>query len=123
MIKEGVVACPTLSTGRLAMCKRSCCPGKDTGTGPATAIIALSIAVLAIVVLRVIEAILWWLIIAAGITAVTILAAGVAMAWHYRRRPPARLMANRASPGSLTVVPLPQRQPSRELTGGISGAR
>jgi hypothetical protein len=113
MIKEGVVACSTLSIGRLAMCKRSCCPGKDTGTGLGTAIIAVSLAIMAIVVLRVIETILWWLIIAAGITVVTVLVAGLVMAWYYLRSP---------ARGGVTVVPLPHRPPYREVTGGISGA-
>ena len=67
------------------MCKPSCC-NNNTGPGLGTAIALAAVAVVAIAALRVIETILWGLIIAAGITVATVAVAAIAMAWHYRPR-------------------------------------
>ncbi len=66
------------------MCKPSCC-NNNTGPGLGTAIALAAVAVVAIAALRVIETILWGLIIAASVTVATVTVAAVAMAWHYRR--------------------------------------
>lgn len=90
------------------MCRRNCCPSKDTGPGLATVITIVCIAVVAIVVLRVIETILWGLVIAALATVATVLLLGVVMAWRYHRRP-----------ASVTVLPF--TPPAQEaVTGAIT---
>jgi hypothetical protein len=95
------------------MCKPSCC-NNNTGPGLGTAIALAAVAVVAIAALRVIETILWGLIIAAGVTVATVAVAAIAMAWHYRRS--AVIARPVPSPITLRVQePLPPAR--RAVTG------
>ena len=98
------------------MCKPSCC-NNNTGPGLGTAIALAATAVVAIAALRVIETILWGLIIAAGVTVATVAVAAIAMAWHYRPRR-----------STVSVRPVPPRstlpvQEPRSLPGQAARGR